>query len=324
MGLKVRTLDSLSFDKRIRFAKLRETSMALIERIRESDSATAEQLSLGFRQFMFPFPIQQRKDLGYGFFSRMDLVGGGTVAPEAFLATFTDEVQQSLGTKEFLDVTQAMVLDRPVPEGLALDRLYDTQLAALGNYLFNNGRYKTAASVWAILAGRDETSSVAHRATALCLFGAGQLKRAADEARASLKTAPGWPDALQVTGSNWQDVFRNSRDLAEARAELEAQLALKPDDPDLDFLLGYADVFQGKWTAAAQRLSRLADTDEAARTLAKALKDKAVAETVERPAVEVVRGVLEQMTGLEEPLMGVEERRELAGALRGEGRLTKT
>jgi len=316
MGLKVRTIDSLNFDKRVRFAKLRETSMALADRIRQSDAATAEQLSLGFRQFMFPFPLQEKKELGYGFFSRMDLVGGGTVSPEAFLAAFTDEVQQSLGTKEFLEVTQAVVLGRALPEGAALDRLYDTQLAALGNYLFNNGRYGAAASVWAVLVQRDPTGSIAHRAAAACLFASGDLKRAVAETRASLKAAPGWPDALRIVGSNWQDVFRNARDLSEARAELEAQLGLKPDDPDLGFLMGYVDLFQGNWVAARERLGRLAESDEAARALAKALADKTVAATVERPAVAAVRGFIEEMTGLEEPVMSHEERRRLAEALR--------
>jgi hypothetical protein len=38
---------------------------------------------------MVPIPILDRPDLGYGFFSRADLVGGGDVSAEALLAPFT-------------------------------------------------------------------------------------------------------------------------------------------------------------------------------------------------------------------------------------------
>ena len=316
VNLKVRTIDSLSFDKRARFVKLRETSMALAERIHQTEKGAPEQLSLGFRHFMFPLPLQDSKDLGYGFFSRMDLVGGGTVPSEAFLASFTAEVQQSLGEKSFLDMTQAMLLERPLPEGASLDRLYDTQLAALANYLLNNNRYATAASVWAIRVERDESSSVAHRGLALCLLATGQAKKAAVEARKSLKAAVGWPDSLKITGSNWQDVFPSLRDLAEAQAELDAQLKAVPDDPDLKFMAGFVDLFMGNWKSAEDRLTALAAKDDAAAALLKALKGKAVAATIERATDPAIRKVIQDRTGLEEPVMSPEVRKELAQALR--------
>jgi tetratricopeptide (TPR) repeat protein len=316
VNLKVRTIDSLNFDKRARFVKLRETSMALVERIHQTEKGAPEQLSLGFRQFMFPFPLQDSKDLGYGFFSRMDLVGGGTVPSEAFLASFTGEVQQSLGEKSFLDITQAMLLGRALPEGASLDRLYDTQLAALANYLLNNNRYASAASVWAVRVERDESSSVAHRGLALCLLATGQAKKAAVEARRSLTTAPGWPDKLKITGSNWQDVFPSLRDLAEAQAELDAQLKTLPDDPDLKFMAGFVDLFMGNWKSAEDRLTALGAKDEAAVALLKALKGKAVAATIEQATNPAVRKAIQDRTGLEEPVMSLEVRRELAQALR--------
>jgi len=322
-GLKVRTIDSLNFDKRQRLAKLRETSLALIERIRNSDVKTAEQLSLGFREFMFPFPVEDRKALGYGFFSQMDVVGGGTASPSEFLTPFTEEVQRSLAAKEFIEVTQAMVLGRELPEGLKLDGLQTAQLAALGNFLFNNSRYQAAEAVWTVLAERDPSSSVAHRALALCLFASGQGKRAAVEARRSVTAArwaagaeAQWPEALKVTGSNWLDVFPRPRDLSEARAELDAQLQAQPDDPDLKFMAGYADLFTGQWKAAEETLASLGDQDEAAKALVTVLRNKGVAPTVEQAAVPDVRNAIEKMTGLEEPIMSEAERRQLAEALR--------
>ena len=316
VGLKFRTIDSLNFERRARFAKLRETTLALAERIRHADEASLGQVSLGFRQFMFPFPILDQPSCGYGFFSRLDLVGGGSVDPESLLGPFTQEVQQSLGEARFLDAAQAMLLGRPLPQGMAIDQFYDTQVAALGNYLFNNGKYADAATAWAVLVERDATNATAARALGLCLLAGNQMKRAAAQLRRSLALAPGWPDNLRVAGSNLQDVFPQAKDLVAIRDELKAQLAKQPDDPDLNFLQGFVDLFHGNWTAAEERLSRLGAADEVARGLVARLKGQGVADTVRRPAQSALRRAAEELTGLEEPAMSPEARERLVAVLR--------
>jgi len=314
--LRVRTLDSLKFDRRARFAKLRETMLALAERIRELEEPSLGQVGVGFRQLMFPVPLQEDPALGYGFFSRLDLVGGGTVDPELLLSPFTHEVQQSLGEARFLDAAAAMLFDRPLPDGMGLDQFYDSQLAALGNYLFNNRRYGRAVEVWALLVERDKTSAARSRALALCLLADRRLRGAAAEARRSFTLAPGWPDHLRVTGSNLQDIFPSTQDLVDAREEIEAQLAKQPDDPDLNFVMAYLDLFQGNWPAAENRLGKMAETDEVAQHLLAYLKAGVVADTVRRPALSALRRVGERMTGLEEPPLSPEARGQLIVALR--------
>ena len=314
---RVRTIDSMNFEKRGRFAKLRETTLALEERLRESQQANLGQVALSFRQFMFPFPLLDRPEIGYGFFSRLDVVGGGTIKPESFLDLFTPDVQQGLGEKRFLDLTQALLTaGRPAPDGMKMDECYDPQLAALGNYLFTNGRYAPSAAAWSILVQRDPTNATARRAVGLCLLAGRQTKRAAAELRQSLTMAQGWPDKTKITGSNLQDVFGTTRDLADARAEVEAQLAKQPDDADLNFLEAFLDVFQGRWPAAEERLTKLAAGDAVAKGLLGLLKASAVAETVRRPADTAIRRAAEELTGLEEPPLSPEAREQLVNALR--------
>ena len=314
---RVRSIDSMSFEKRGRFAKLRETTLALEERLRQSEPASRGQVSLSFRQFMFPFPMTDTPDIGYGFFSRLDVVGGGTAPPEAFLSAFSADVQQSLGDKRFLDLVQALLTTgRSAADGMKVEQCYDPQLAALGNYLFNNGRYATSATVWGLLTERDPTNATARRALALSLLGGRQMKGAAAELRRSMTMMPGWPDKAKVTGSNLQDVFPNTRDLVDVRGEIEAQLAKQPDDADLGFLEAFLDLFQGRWSAAEERLAKLAATDEAAKGLLALVKNKAVAETVRRPAGSALRRVAEEMTGLEEPPLSPQAREQLITVLR--------
>jgi tetratricopeptide (TPR) repeat protein len=314
---RVRSIDSMSFEKRGRFAKLRETTLALEERLRKSEPASLGQVSLSFRQFMFPFPMTDAPDIGYGFFSRLDVVGGGTVPPEAFLSPFSADVQQSLSDKRFLDLLQALVTTgRPAADGMKLEQCYDPQLAALGNYLFNNGRYAASATAWGLLTERNPTNVTARRALGLSLLAGRQMKRAAAELRRSMTLMPGWPDKVKVTGSNLQDVFPNTRDLVDARGEVEAQLAKQPDDADLGFLEAFLDLFQGRWSAAEERLAKLAATDEVAKGLLALLKKKAVAETVRRPAGSALRRAADAMTGLEEPPLSPEARGQLIAVLR--------
>jgi len=314
--MRVRSIESLSFEKRARFARLRETTLALAERIGKSQDASLSQVSFGFRQFMFPLPLLDQPKLGYGFFSRTDLVGGGTVSPEVFLSPFTAEVQQSLGEKAFLDLTEALLAGRPPTQGLQLDQLYDTQLAALGNYLFNNGRYPGAAQAWGVLAERDPDNATARRAVVLCLLGSRDLRRAAAEVRRSLTMTEGWPEEARITGSNLQDVFRDPRALADVRAELDAQLAKSPGDRDLGLLMAFLDLFQGRWAEAEKRLAGLAAADPVAAQLLAVLTRGAVSEAVREPVDTALRRVTEEMTGLEEAGMSPEAREQLIAALR--------
>ena len=306
--IRFRTIDSLQFEKRARFAKLRECMLALSGRVRELQETSLGSLRVGLREWMFPFPLQDRPELGYGFFSRTDLVGSGAVDRELFLAPFTAEVQQSLGEELFLEAAEALLFARSLPAGVTLDQFYDPQLAALGNYLFNNACYSAAVDVWTILVNRDATSATRRRALAISLLASRRLGPAATEVRKSLTLGPGWPDTLHITGSNLQDVFPNAKDLADAREELEAQLALRPDDADLNFLMAYMDLFQGRWSAAEERLARGAPTDEVASHLLARLKAGAVDETVRRPTLSVLRRVTEQLTGLEEEPLSAEDR----------------
>jgi len=306
----------MNFEKRGRFRTLKETTLALVERARKRDDVSPGRLGLGFHQFMFPLPLLDRPDTGYGFFSRTDIVGGGTVDPEVFLTPFTEDVQQSLGEPGFLDLMEGLLAGRPPDKGPKLDQLYDTQLAALGNYLFNNGRYAPAAQAWEVLVRRDATNSAARRALGLCLLGARDLRRAAQELRASLVMVAGWPDTVRIVGSNLQDVFGNPDDLADARAELDAQVARQPNDRELGFLVAFLDLFQGRWEEAEKRLAVLAGADEVAKGLLAVMKRGAVAETVRRPVDLAFRRLTDEMTGLEEPALSPEARAELIRALR--------
>jgi len=316
VGLKFRSIDSLSFDKRARFSKLHETTLALAEKIREADQASRSQASVSFRQFMFPLPLQDQPALGYGFFSRLDLVGAGAVSPEAFLSPFTQEVQQSLGEKRFLDAAQALLFGRPLPEGMALDQFYDPQLAALGNFLFNRSRYAAAQQAWEILVQRNAASATASRGLALCLLATGQTKKAAAEVRRSLTLMPGWPEKTRIVGSNFSDVFPGAKDTTGIRDELQAQLAKAPDDLDLNFLMAFLDLFQGNLAAAQERLGKVAAADSVAKALLAVIDRGGVAVSVKRPAEAALRRAAAEWTGLEEPSLSPQARAQLMAALK--------
>jgi len=319
VAYKVRSIGSLNFSKRARFQSLRETTLALAARIREAGADGLGEVSLDFRHFMFPFPVQDDPAFGTGYFSRTDLVGGGDVPRELFLGQFSHEVQQSLADERFTEATEALTLNRPLPEGAGLDQFYDTQLAALANYLFNNGFYAAAADVWKVRAERDPTSDLPHRALALCFLGAGRFKEAAAEARAALTQADGWPDALRITGSNLQDVFPSADELANVRAETEAALQRAPDDVDLNFAMAYLDLYQGNLRGAERHLAAIAATDEVAKALAGRIRvEGAVADSVRRPITSAIRRMADELTGLEEPALSAEARQRLIDVLEGE------
>lgn len=314
--LKFRSIDSLSFDKRARFSKLHETTLALAEKIREADQAGPGQVGVGFRQFMFPLPLQDQPALGYGFFSRLDLVGAGAVSPEAFLSPFTQEVQQSLGEKRFLDAAQALLFGRPLPEGVALDQFYDPQLAALGNFQFNRSRYAAAQQAWEILVQRNAASATASRGLALCLLATGQTQKAAAEVRRSLTLMPGWPEKTRIVGSNFNDVFPGAKDITGIRDELQAQLAKAPETTDLNFLMAFLDLFQGNLAAAQERLGKAAAADPVAKALLAVIDRGGVADSVKRPAEAALRRAAAEWTGLEEPALGPQARAQLMAALK--------
>ena len=311
----VRSIGSLDFKKRGRFSRLKETVLALAERARKNEDLSVEQITFGFRAFMHPFLLVDQPKVGYGFFSRVDLVGGGTVDPAVFLDPFTEDVQKSLGEQKFLDVMEPLLANRPPPEGVDLEGLYDSQLSALGNYLFNNARYQWAGDAWKTLAGRDPTNTTAARAYGLCLLAQRRLRPAAAELRRSFKVADGWSDQTRIVGSNLQDILPRPADLVDVRDEVEAQLARKPD-ADLEFLLAFLDVFQGRWAAAKDRLKRLGPADDVAAGLLAILERGGVSESVRRPVGAQVRQLATGVTGLEEPTLTAADRASLAQALR--------
>jgi len=311
----VRSIASLDFKKRGRFARLKETVLALAERAREKEELSLGQMSFGFRQFMYPLPLVDQPAVGYGYFCRTDLVGGGTVDPAVFLDPFTEDVQKSLGEEPFLELMEALLGDRAPAGGPDFERLYDTQLAALANYLFNNGRIRWAGEAWKVLTQRDPTAATAARGYGLALLVQRRLRPAAQELRRSFRATQGWPDEFRIVGSNLQDVVPDPQMLADARGEIVAQLE-KKDDPDLAFLLAFLDVFQGRWDEAKERLGGLAPQDEVAKGLLGVLERGAVAESVHKPIASDVRRLAGEITGLEEPALSPKERAQLAQALR--------
>ena len=316
-GLEVvRTIATLDFPKRGRFTHLKRAVLALAERVRRRKEPSLEQLGFGFRQFMVPLPIVDAPEAGYGFFSRRDLVGGGGVDPAIFFDPFTEDVQKSLGEGPFLDLMEALLTDRPPPGGPKLDGLYDTQLAALANYLFGAGRFRWAGEAWAVLVRRDPTSSTAARGLGLALLAQRRFREAADAFRRSLRAAKGWPDGVRIVGSNLRDVFPDPAVLDDARAELAAQLARTPQAADLRFVLAFLDLFEGRLDEARKGLAALAESDPVARGLLGILERKAVAESVLAPMPDEVRRALARVTGLEEPALTPEERAHLIQVLR--------
>ncbi len=311
----VRSIASLDFKKRGRFARLKETVLALAERAREKEELSLGQVSFGFRQFMYPLPLVDRPEIGYGFFSRTDLVGGGTVDPAAFLDPFTEDVQKSLGQDAFLDLMESLLGNRPPPDGPDFQGLYDTQLAALANYLFNSGRYRWAGEVWKVLTERDRTNAAAARGYGLALLAQRRLRAAAQELKRSFRVTHGWPDEAKIVGSNLQDVVPNPQVLSDVRDEINAQLEKKAD-ADLAFLLAFLDVFQGRWDRAKERLAGVAPDDAVAKGLLGILERGAVDASVRKPIASDVRRLAGEITGLEEPVLTPQERAKLANALR--------
>jgi len=318
LGLKVRSLDSLHFKNRARLVKLKEVGLRLAERLHRRDENAGEEFCTGFRPFVFPFGLRDKtKQFGYGFFCYLSLADGAIKDHKAYLDEFSNEAQQSIGEDRFLDTAEILVTGGQLPDQRSIANLYDPQLAALGNYLFNNRRYAKAAEAWAILAKRDPSSSLYKQAQALCLFASNDMVYAAPLVRQSLQSAAGWPDkGFFISGANLQDVFPNADDLAGSRKKLEALLEKRPDDANLNFLMAYIDLFHGNWPGAQKRLTALSKKgDNLAGVLLGLLNKNQVPTSLQRPTPQAVKKQLAQYTGLEEGPMTDAERSELLAAL---------
>ncbi len=285
-GMRLRTLESLSLARRARFSGLQQVSLELAARLKDQGLVRPSNVSESFFQFVFPFGLQEKPvEVGYGFFSRETLTHGLVDDPEKILADFTSEAQDVISDDAFLEIVASMYSSGQPGEGRTLEDLYDSQLAAMGNYLFSNGKFTEAAEVWTVLAKRDPSNSLFAQAAALSLFAAGEMGQASSAARASLLEAPGWGTAeFHIVGANLQNVFATAEQLGKARAALEAELAASPANEDLQFLMAYVDLLHGLWDRSSERLSVLQSKgDKVAAELLTVVRQKRVDDSVRRP-----------------------------------------
>lgn len=285
-GLRLRTLESFALAKRARFAGLQRMSLDLASMIRSENLAGEVSVGRSFFQFVFPFGLRDKPDTtAYAYWSLGCLTRGLIEDPDAFLAEFTEEAQETISEPAFMKAVAAMVNTGKPPEGRQLDLYYDSQLAAMGNYLFSNRRYHPAADAWAVLARRDPTSSLFAQAHGQTLFAARQFKEASAELRRSLTLARNWGEpTFRIAGANLQGLYAEAGDLAEARLYLSALLKERPTDTSLRFLMAYTNLFHGLWDRAEEGLASLAaEDDRVAETLLEVLRSGRVAESVRRP-----------------------------------------
>lgn len=285
-GLRLRSIESFALNRRARFLTLQKVSLDLAGRVGTRNLAGPVDVRHSFYQFIFPFTLKDKPaKFGYGYFTAGCLSRGLIEDPEAFLAEFNEEAQTTISDDTFLAATAAMMTTGKPPAGKSLEGFYDSQLAAMGNYLFSNRRYKTAAEVWQLLAKRDSKSSLYPLAAGQSLFAARQFEAASDELRRSLTLAEGWGTKdFHIAGSNLQNIYAKVDDLAEARALLETQLSQNPDNRKLSFLMAEIDLFHGLRDRAAKRLGELAAKDDAeAKELLAVLTSGRVADSVRRP-----------------------------------------
>lgn len=284
-GLRLRTIESFALRKRAHFMVLQRTTMALAEKT-GGQTAAPIRVQKSFFQFVFPFGLRDKMAKhGYGVFCRGCLERGIIRDPEDFLAEFNEEAQETISDEAFTDAVASMVVEGRLPEGQSLDAFYDSQLAAMGNYVFANRRYKAAAEVWGLLAKRDATSSLYVLARGHALLAARQFDEASDTLRRSLTLANGWTTPeFRITGTNLQNIYTDPADLAETRITLEALVKNEPENKKLSFLMAYVDLFHGLWKRADTRLAALAaEGDAEAAELLKLLRDNRVADSLRRP-----------------------------------------
>jgi tetratricopeptide (TPR) repeat protein len=287
VGRRLRSLESFALGERARFAELQKGSLELGLLLAGEKTARPGDLRQAFFQFVFPFGLRDKPEqYDYGYYCLNCLQRGRIKNPEIFLREFTEEAQGTIANKAFLDTVAAVYRTGQPPQGQSLDALYDSQLAAMGNYLFSNGHYPAAADVWSILAARDPTSSLFAQAAGQSLFAAQRFPEASRLLRRSLVTAHGWKnDSLRIGGVNLQDIYHDVGALAEARQVLELALQRTPDDRDLQFLMAYIDLFHGLWDRADARLESLAaGGDRDADGLLRALRGGRVGPWIKFPA----------------------------------------
>lgn len=285
-GLRLRTIESFALSKRARFVALQKVSLELAGKIGGQNLASPVDVRRSYFQFIFPFTLKDKPaKFGYGYFSAGCLSRGLIKDPDAFLAEFSEEAQGTISDETFLNGLASMVTTGKLPQGQSLDGFYDSQLAAMGNYLFSNRRYQAAAEVWLLLAKRDPQSSLYALAAGQSLFAARQFELASDQMRRSLPLADGWgKNEFHVAGCNLQNIYADVNDLAEARVTLEALAAKSPEDRKLGFLMAEIDLFHGLWDRAAKRLAGLAAAGDAeAAGLLAVMTSGRVDDSVRRP-----------------------------------------
>jgi len=286
VGLRLRSLESFALSRRARFASLQVGSLELSAMLGGEKLISRDDLSQSFFQFVFPFGLRDKPDqYDYGYYCLTCLQRGHLPDPGSFLSEFSEEAQETIADARLLQAVAAMFRSGKLPEGQSLEEFYDSQLAAMGNYLFGNRRYRAASETWTLLARRDAASSLFAQAAGQSLFAARQFEQASRHLRQSLVLAKKWKtDEFDISGVNLQDIFSDAEDLAEARATLEVALLRTPKNNGLEFLMAYIDLFHGLWDRADNRLTSLAaGGDEVAAELLKLKKSGRISPMIRRP-----------------------------------------
>jgi tetratricopeptide (TPR) repeat protein len=283
---RLRSLDNFALIERTRFSQLQKASVDLSNLLSGEAAPRSQEVGESFYQFIFPFGLRDKVGAnGYGYFSAKALKFGLIRNQREFLAEFSEETQQTLAEPQFLKALAAMAADGKLPEGRQFSQYDDSQLAAMGNYLFSRRRYSSAAEVWSTLAKLDPSSSLFAQAAGQSLFAAKQFEAAAALLRKSLVLSKGWGTAdFRLVGGNLQDIYADVADLAAARDALEEAIKGNPKNEDLKFLMAYIDVFHGLRNRAQERLEKLAAAgDLVAAKLLEILKSGRVAGLISRP-----------------------------------------
>jgi tetratricopeptide (TPR) repeat protein len=286
VAARLKSLNSFALSERTRFSRLQQASLDLTALVGSKALVRPKNSAQSFYQFIFPFGLRDKPaEYGYGYYSAAAIQQNLIPHPKDFLAEFSEEMQQTLADEKFLKAVAAMTKDGKMHEGRRLEELDDSQLAAMGNYLFSNRKFPAAAQVWLALAKLDPSSSLFAQAAGQSLFAARRFPEAEAQLRRSLVAAQGWgTPAFHLSGVNLQSIYADTDDLAEARAELEGRLNVDPKNPQLAFLLAYLDLFHGLWDRAEKRLTHLAAAgDDTAAKLLAVIHSNRVAATIQRP-----------------------------------------
>ncbi len=289
VAARLKSLNSFALSERTRFSRLQQASLDLTALVGPQTLVRPKNSAQGFYQFIFPFGLRDKPaEYGYGYYSAAAIAQNLIPHPKDFLAEFSEEMQQTLADEKFLKAVAAMARDGKMPEGRRLEQLDDSQLAAMGNYLFSHRKFSAAAQAWLALAKLDPSSSLFAQAAGQALFAARRFPEASAELRRSLVVAKGWgtPD-FHLSGVNLQSIYADTDDLAEARAGLEGKLNVEPNNAQLSFLMAYIDLFHGVWDRVEKRFTSLAaGGDNDAAKLLDVIHANRVAATIQRPLAE--------------------------------------